>query len=140
MLAPTKCPNNLDIAWAIGIYEGEGSISSNGNLTRKGEPSLNISVWQTDTHILYRLREFFGGNVYPASPSESQLGPQTSSRWQLSGDRAREFARMLYHSPWLSPRRKLQILSTGLTDLSESVETSTPETDTSVKIQSEHHG
>ena len=57
-LEPTKVPSELDIAWAAGVYEGEGSIC---------EPtptaSARIAVAQKDTEILYRLRDWFGGSV-----------------------------------------------------------------------------
>lgn len=88
-----KVPTDLDIAWAAGIYEGEGSIS-------RPYQTQRVCVAQKDLWLLKRLKEFFGGSMYRSKSSRC-------SYWYLSGPRARGFIFLIF--PFLSPRRKLQI-------------------------------
>lgn len=94
----------MDIAWAAGIFEGEGYVTIQSG-TRFG--SLGVS--QKDPYILYRLQALFGGSVRP----------RTNGRWEslynylLCGSRARGLAMTLFS--FLSPRRKEQLKRGGLT-------------------------
>jgi hypothetical protein len=103
----TKQPSALDIAWAAGIYEGEGTCCMKPTTRNikgriyKGQSDY-LSVTQRDQEILYRLRDFFGGSVY-----EYMVAGNPCSRWTIHGQRARNFAEAIY--PWLSARRKAQI-------------------------------
>lgn len=95
-LAPTQSPSMLDIAWAAGIYEGEGSVSGkNHNRT-----STTVVVTQKDTWLLERLKQLFGGTTY-------KIASAPCSRWTLSGPRGRGFLYTIF--PLLSPRRRAQI-------------------------------
>jgi len=89
-LEPTVKPSLLDIAWAAGVYEGEGTVNAR-----------NISIAQKDKWILIRLRSLFGGSVYDYG--------NVCSAWQVSGARARGFALTIFS--FLSPRRRLQLRS-----------------------------
>lgn len=95
MTAPTRTisPSLLDVAWAAGIFEGEGTVASSSD-------SQRIIVIQKDRWILDRLRERFGGSIY--------LKEQESiCHWYLTGARARGFAYTIY--TWLSPHRRQQV-------------------------------
>ena len=89
----------LDIAWAAGIYEGEGDVSQTQKLFR-------IAVNQKDPWILHRLRTLFGGSV-KKYVTRGYLKHCEFYRWCLHGPRARGFAMTIWH--FLSPRRKGQI-------------------------------
>lgn len=97
-LAPTLQPTILDIAWAAGIYEGEGTYGKNNG----------ICISQKDPWILYRLRALFGGTVAAKSPYVTNFGvDQEMYRWTLYGPRARGFVYTIF--TFLSPRRRSQI-------------------------------
>ena len=91
-LLPRKHPTMLDIAWAAGIYEGEGTTCFN-NKTEQ------VVVSQKDPWILKKLREFFGGSVNPKTGG--------GFNWLISGSLARGFLMTIFtfQSPW----RKEQI-------------------------------
>lgn len=107
-LEPTKTPSCLDIAWAAGIYEGEGSCVRGGN----GKRSFVASVPQKDPEILYRLRDMFGGSVkeYANTGTNVCSGPVTIHAWRICGDRCRIFLAVIYS--YLTARRKAQIDAT----------------------------
>jgi hypothetical protein len=99
-----KTPSDLDIAWAAGIYEGEGSCIKSGN-------SFGVSVAQKDPEILYRLRDLFGGSVkeYPNDRGTLANNFQhfTLFAWRICGDREG----FSWH---LTARRKSQIDATSV--------------------------
>jgi hypothetical protein len=87
-------PTLLDIAWAAGIYEGEGHCTQDA-----------IQIGQNDPWLLYRLQALFGGRVAPTG--EQRGKPFVHYRWSASGPRGRGFAMTIYK--FLSPRRQAQI-------------------------------
>ena len=88
----TEVPSNVDIAWAAGFYEGEGSC------TRLSE----IRITQKDGEVLQRLQRWFGGNI----TVQIQKGVEYPI-WRATGARARGIRLTLY--PFLSSRRQGQI-------------------------------
>ena len=79
-----------EIAWAAGVYEGEGSFS--------GSQALVI---QKDPWILHKLLEVFNfGSIRPHGDNCYQ--------WGVSGQNARQFLLTIFTE--LSPRRKAEIL------------------------------
>lgn len=100
--AATKSPTVKEIAWAAGIYEGEGTSFRVGN---KYGPAVHIT--QKDPWLLYKLEELFGGNVTAKMKSNAYGGKEFSIyRWQAYGPRAYGFLLTIYC--FLSPRRKEQ--------------------------------
>jgi hypothetical protein len=92
-LAPSLHPTKSDIAWAAGIYEGEGWVGG----------GTQISVGQKDPWLPRRMRELFGGSIrQKTGPGECQM-----HYWMLSGPRARGFAFTIFS--FLSPRRRARI-------------------------------
>ena len=85
----------MDIHWAAGIYEGEGSTQS----YHKG---CQIRVGQKERWLCDKLRGFFGGRV-----AERRMNDQPFYEWTVSGPRARGFLLTMYML--LSPRRQDQI-------------------------------
>jgi len=110
---PTKVPTDIDIAWAAGIWEGEGSVSGKGY----SYAVSRISVSQKDTEILYRLRELFGGGVSHNYAKIKRRPDEMIFRWNVCGERGRIFAAVIYK--FLSTRRKVQIDSTRILDFLE---------------------
>lgn len=106
-LEPIRFATDLEVAWAAGIYEGEGSCVVNGH----GKKSFSVSVSQKDPELLYRLRDLFGGMVkeYPndRGTNVSKGRPITIYAWRIHGDKARVFLAAIY--PYMTARRKAQI-------------------------------
>lgn len=88
----TETPSIMDIAWAAGVYEGEGSCADNHQVT----------VTQKDTWLLERFQALFGGRI-------SFVSKSNCSRWVVTGMRARGFLMTVFS--FLSPKRKMQALS-----------------------------
>lgn len=102
---PILTPDSHDIAWAAGIYEGEGSVAHTGR-------AVEVRVSQKDGWLLERLLMLFGGSIHPHNARGGYIhGRQVmgtgSHQWMLGGGRGRAFLSAIY--PWLSPRRKAQI-------------------------------
>lgn len=101
-LDATKIPTAIDIAWAAGVYEGEGNVRLCGK-TKRG---LALAVVQKDPEILIRLRDWFGGSIHFQGRVKNPV-----HTWDACGDRARIFIALIY--PFLSARRKVQADFTG---------------------------
>jgi hypothetical protein len=96
----TKRPTRLDIAWAAGVFEGEGNAHRSQNNER-------VVVVQKDRWLCDELQNFFGGGIC-SKARDNGIWPKTYFfQWQLSGKRAEEFLLAVY--PFLSPRRKRQV-------------------------------
>ncbi len=92
-LRATEHPTTLDIAWAAGIYEGEGNCSAQV-----------LQVTQRDTWVLRRLRAQFGGSIQSRPNRDAPC-----YHWSITGARKRGFIMTIY--TFLSPRRQQQVLS-----------------------------
>jgi hypothetical protein len=83
-----------DIAWAAGIYEGEGNFTG-----------VMVRVVQKDSWLPYELQKKFGGKV-------KQYTRSTDGKeyhfWSIGGATARGFLLTIFS--YLSSRRKEQIL------------------------------
>jgi len=100
-LDATEVPTELDIAWAAGIFEGEGwatKLKAHTELVAVGQ-MVDKSDW-----LLIRLKALFGGSIY----CSGREGKNKNYRaWHIHGSRAREFLEKIY--PFLSPYRKEQV-------------------------------
>lgn len=96
----TKHPSLIDIAWAAGIYEGEGCTTMYGS---RQVGRATIQVAQKDPWILDRLVELFGGSVYKPAPSQRS----ECHTWRITGSRGAGFAQTIF--TFLSPRRRAQM-------------------------------
>jgi len=84
----------VEIAWAAGVYEGEGNFT--GDVAR---------VVQKDKWLPDELQRVFGGKVKPYIRKKDG---KRYWHWTLSGQNARGFILTIF--TFLSPRRKAQIL------------------------------
>jgi hypothetical protein len=106
-LDAVRRPTAIEVAWAAGIYEGEGSCVTNHS--DKGYESFVASVNQKDPELLYRMRDLFGGTIILCNRKfNGKIRP--IYHWKVCGDRARTFVAVIY--PFLTSRRKEQIEST----------------------------
>lgn len=112
-LDPIKTPTALDIAWAAGIYEGEGSCVKSGV---KGA-SFTVLITQKDPELLYRMRDMFGGGIRQYNVGKGKRF--MCHHWTLCGDKARVFLASIYS--YLTARRKAQIENTPAQTFVESV-------------------
>jgi hypothetical protein len=90
---------NPEIAWAAGLFEGEGTITICGG-------SLHLRVQMTDLEVLERFCQIVGtGKIYGPYTTQFKDGFNRKPRWTwvCYGPLAR--ATYLTLSPWLSPRR-----------------------------------
>src|SRR3990167_1975682 len=93
-------PSTMHIAWAAGIYEGEGTCSFSGT-------SEQVRVTQKRPYILSMLQCLFGGTVVTRNFPGNTLSSNPLSVWTISGARARGFMMTIY--TFLSPYRREQI-------------------------------
>jgi len=103
----TQLPSMVDLAWAAGFLEGEGSFYSQ----RRGS---HVAATQKEKEPLERLQALFGGNIR----IENKKRGFSNYRWTTSGPRARGIAMTIYG--FMSNRRKEQI-KTALKPLTPSV-------------------
>lgn len=93
----------IDVAWAAGIYEGEGSIT----YTTPAYP--RVQVTQNDRWILDRLQSLFGGRVARYARSKTSWQPERYFHlWYLNGPNALGFMFTIYE--FLSPHRQARFL------------------------------
>lgn len=116
-LDAVRKPTAIDVAWAAGIYEGEGSCITNHNGT--GNKSFVVSVNQKDPELLYRMREMFGGSIKLCNRKFNGI-LRPIYHWKICGDRARAFIFTVY--PFLTARRKEQVEATPAGDFLEQVQ------------------
>ena len=93
-----------DIAWAAGVYEGEGTCYAPTSKCR----TQTVSVTQKDSWLPYHLQELFGGWVYHYTYKATETQPARDYFYRkCTGPTAREFLMTIFK--FLSPRRKEQV-------------------------------
>jgi hypothetical protein len=99
-----------EIAWAAGLFEGEGTITH----ARRRSPGLLVAVTMTDEDVVRRFDEVVDrGKVYgPYSPPSYRDRWKPFWRWQATGDAAHDVLDLI--GPWLSPRRIAQARLRGV--------------------------
>src|SRR5690349_18640689 len=103
----TVVPTKEDIAWAAGIFEGEGWAGSNiGKAKAQLGASPQVKVQMTDIEPPERLFKLFGGGFHNRT-SKPPRKPKVYI-WSASGERARKFLHDVF--PFLSPRRQSQAI------------------------------
>ncbi len=106
-IGPKLHPSVLDIAWAAGILEGEGSFGCTKSKAHNSGYSASgrVTAVQKGEWLMERLRDLFGGSIYTRENPGLGKGPVT--RWMLCGPRARGLMMTIY--TFMSPRRKKTI-------------------------------
>jgi hypothetical protein len=91
----------MDIVWAAGFWEGEGSISLRF-----------VTASQVNKWPLERLLLMFGGTI--SVRASSRINQRNCYQWFVCGQDARNFVALIY--PYLSPRRQQQINEKFITE------------------------
>lgn len=91
-----KSPNLIDIGFAAGFFEGEGSISL--------QQGLQVKIGQNDREVLDKIRDYFGGKVY--GPYK---GPTGNEHYYLTISKERAIGFLLTIFTLLSRSRREQI-------------------------------
>jgi hypothetical protein len=110
-------PSEAEIAWAAGLFEGEGSIT-----WPRGEWDVRLQVKTTDQDVADRLLTILGGRVN--GPYQYNVEGRPARKpfwvWMVNGPMVYDVARLL--EPWMCKRRRARMEEVGLFD-------STPEGD-----------
>lgn len=97
-----------DLAWATGLFEGEGSIYVDRSDQRKrdGKVRLEMSLASTDEDVVRRFRYIAGGTVF--GPYTTRRGTKPYWTWKL---RDEESIHVLVNEMWpyLGRRRREQV-------------------------------
>lgn len=97
----TLSPSSFDIAWAAGIFEGEGSCRFD-----QASKSVTATISQNGIWLPQRFVDLFGGSITERKERTRFRYSDRHFDWNSSGSRARSFLMTIYQ--FLSPRRKLQ--------------------------------
>jgi len=94
-----------EIAWAAGVFEGEGCIY----ILKCRPHCANLQVSMTDLDILERIQKLFGGNIYQKKKQKAHH--KIIWTWQLakSKDIVYTLAKLV---PWFGQRRAYKALNT----------------------------
>lgn len=95
-LEATEHPTLMQITWAAGLYEGEGSCR------RVSRNSSQVHLGQKDRWVCDRMKALFGGSI-----TERPMNGQPFYEWHIHGARARGFLMTMFS--FLSPRRQEQV-------------------------------
>lgn len=101
-------PTELDLAWAGGFFDGEGSIAIGRSKSKGGENrtdvfSLIVSVCNTDKEVVEHFQKIMGfGNIYAVHRETEQY--TASFTWQVGFRQADRFLSIIY--PYLIHKRK----------------------------------
>jgi hypothetical protein len=101
---------SAQIAWAAGLFEGEGTIVDSAG-------PVQLRVKMTDLDVLERLLDVFGvGEIYGPYESGSRDGHVRKPHWVwICGE---PFVRKVFEAmaPWLGARRIARAREMGLLD------------------------
>lgn len=91
-----------DLAWAAGLYEGEGTVC-------RARTSRFLSLTSTDEDVVLRFREAVGmGQVTGPYGPHPPRGKKVYWTWRVCNFEHRQAVTALLWD-WLSPRRKVQL-------------------------------
>lgn len=103
--APSESPSEVDLAWAVGILEGEGCFTRQRRSRKAVRASPVVSCAMVDQDVITRLAHLFGGSLNHVR--EKVPGRQPLWQWTLTGVRAHHLMQMLL--PYMGVRRSSRI-------------------------------
>jgi hypothetical protein len=98
-------PSPAEVAWAAGLFEGEGSTVFNRQRSG-GKPYVQLTLSMTDLDVLQRLNRLLGGRVN--GPYQWGEKRKPIWRWQMTGQGEVDRVVCLLF-PWLGARRQWQV-------------------------------
>lgn len=104
--------DQISIAWAAGLIEGEGSIQvCRGKLSSHDGRrlfSFQVRVVMTDRDVLQKLRGVFGGGEILPYTNTQGLGKKQLYRWDVRrAEKVKAVCQAIY--PYMGQRRRAQI-------------------------------
>ena len=102
----TPAASPIDLAWAAGLFEGEGTAVVQQFRTRPDRrPRLLLAMAQIHPGVLHRFARIVGGNVTGPYVQRGNALPQW--RWQATGGKGEAIADLLL--PYLGAVKSEQI-------------------------------
>lgn len=99
---------SADLAWAAGLFEGEGSACLTAARKTRARRYLLLQVMMTDEDVLRRFHAVVGvGNV--TGPYQYVAAHSPKWKWQASGEAARLLASDPHFFDHLGERRRARI-------------------------------
>lgn len=94
----------VEIAWAAGLFEGEGCISVQRAGIKSKYNQVRLLLSSTDKDVIDRFGSYFGGNITVKDRSKNLLSRKPLWEWSLGG--RKDVARVLgLIGPYLGERR-----------------------------------
>lgn len=92
------------LAWAAGLFEGEGSITPFGRVRKDGSRLWRLCMGSTDLDVLHRLQAVFGGRLFGPFVRTNRASHKPMWTWALypQAEVEETLARMV---PFLCERR-----------------------------------
>jgi hypothetical protein len=104
-----KVPNldsqNPKVAWAAGLFEGEGSIFINCRSDRVGAVKITMSLRMSDKDTVEQFASFIGTGVCKGPIKATGIGDKPMFEWRTYRWADISVIYALF-KPWLSERRK----------------------------------
>lgn len=91
---------DTDIAWAAGLFEGEGTFGFSNGVAKR------VVIQMTDLDILTRMQDLFGGSVAPVKKRQEHW--KDCWIWTLGPEPAYTFTKQIL--PFLGERRSARAL------------------------------
>lgn len=60
--------NALDVAWAAGLFEGEGYLGAYSQAPKRGKVSITLGIGSTDRDVIERFRDIMGFGTIKLRP------------------------------------------------------------------------
>lgn len=92
-----------DVAWAAGLFEGEGTIVIT-TATRSGHPRVGIAVASTDLDVLERFQQVIGFGGIHKKTTKVQAHHKQQYQWGCGTNKETVRILTMLH-PWLCTRR-----------------------------------
>ena len=100
-------PSETELAWLVGIWEGEGSWTYNkGRPSRREKPYLRMQMCMTDGDIMERVCTIMDGrktSKYDGGPAHKALGRKPVYHIHIQGKAAKRWTELM--KPYLGKRR-----------------------------------
>jgi hypothetical protein len=93
--------SNEDLAWAAGIFDGEGCIGAYKN---RQYIRLKVEVNNTDPRMPLKLHSMFGGSLYLHPPYKDRPHEQQLYRWCAMDTQAGDIIAQIY--PYLTVKKE----------------------------------
>lgn len=90
-----------DLAYIAGLFDGEGCISIDGEL------KLRVCIMNTNSDIIYWVKEIFGGHTYLKPKNQAQN--KDNYEWKVTGNKAVKVIRTLF--PYLRIKKEEAIIA-----------------------------